>query len=671
MSVQNTPKTFWQKLKFRNWRIFIKFTVVLLVLSVVPLLAVTFMGGREATVALTDQEEINISRLSNSTAKRIEQLLSDNHNVISMLANDQDVITYISQDKVDAVKIDAQVNIDHTIFNARDSHDTIELVSVFDSEGWAIAHTKDYIVGSQWDFREYFQQAIQGNKYLSGILIGTKDDTPGVFGSAPVYNEDGSEIIGALSTKIKGTYITDILASTLESDAGTFSDNMLSEGEVYLINEYGIIMSHSDPDSDWLYHSFGTVSEEDVETILEVKMLGGDCPASDPDCESTDKIAREPQSILALQALGDMLIAEMPTGGSGHLHYCRPANLNSIPPTNTSKCSGEWHSIGYATVVNPVSDTGDGILMVVVDIPEEVFLGEINSFVRQAALATVALSIFVIVVALVVARTLAKPIGHLSQTAQNVENDEPFELADVAGIMELGDEVGNLARVFSSMVLALRARMAELRTIYEIGHKISNNVDLADTLSEVVASLGDVVDFDAAEICLYNHKDEALELYVTNTEIMSDDETVEKVTYNSKKDYFPRLFEDRQGVIVDDIEAYAEYKLTADRSWDAFGPKSYLGVSLGNRGRVVGTIEMISNQVNGFSEDNKRILESISVQAAVAISNAQEVRDRERRLINMEIAIDSSRVEEEVEAVTNREFFQSLKAKSKNRSQNK
>nr|MBC8331124.1 hypothetical protein [Anaerolineae bacterium] len=64
-----------------------------------------------------------------------------------------------------------------------------------------------------------------------------------------------------------------------------------------------------------------------------------------------------------------------------------------------------------------------------------------------------------------------------------------------------------------------------------------------------------------------------------------------------------------------------------------------------------------------FNEDNCRILESISIQAAVALSNAQEVRERERRLVNMEIVVDDGRVDNELEVVTKRPFFQELKQK--------
>lgn len=229
--------------------------------------------------------------------------------------------------------------------------------------------------------------------------------------------------------------------------------------------------------------------------------------------------------------------------------------------------------------------------------------------------------------------------------------------------MSLGDEVGHLARVFSGMVLALRARMAELQTIYEIGNKISSSVDLENTLSDVIDSLSNVIGFEAAEICLYDARAKHLLLYVTRDEVFSDDETVEKSIYSPKKDYFPRLFTDRHGLLVPDMDVYDQYKMTTTRSWDAFTPKSYLGVSLRHQSRVVGTIELVSSVANAFNQDNCRILESISIQAAVALSNAQEVRERERRLVNMEIVVDDERVESELTTVTNRPFFQDLKQK--------
>ncbi|MBC8503638.1 MAG: HAMP domain-containing protein [Chloroflexi bacterium] len=289
----------------------------------------------------------------------------------------------------------------------------------------------------------------------------------------------------------------------------------------------------------------------------------------------------------------------------------------------------------------------------------------------QTSIGAALLIVIVVFFAILLARGIARPINKLASAAQNVEEDKPFDPEDIADVMALRDEVGHLARVFSDMVLALRARMAELQTIYEIGHKISSSVELTDTLSDVIDSLGNVIDIEAAEIRLYNNRDKDLELYVTNVEVMSDDETVEKITYSPKKDYFPLLFTDKHGLMVPNIAEYTDQKLTTKRSWDAFDPKSYLGVSLRNRGRVVGTIEMVSSHLNGFSEDNRRILESISIQAAVAISNAQEVKDRERRLMNMEIVVDESRVDEEISTVTDTGFFKSLKKKARERSSQK
>ncbi|MBM3144174.1 MAG: HAMP domain-containing protein [Chloroflexi bacterium] len=661
------PLSFWEKIKFRNWRIFTKFMVVLLVLAIAPLLAVTFFGGQVTRDVLIKQEEANVAHLAHSIAQRIEQLLGDNHNIISMVARDRSVITLISQAANDSVEDEVLDAVNYTIDNTLQSNSTVELVSVFDSEGYVLAHSKKNLIGTGWSFRHYFQQAIQGNRYLSGILIGTAANTPGIFGSAPVYSKDGGDVIGVVSTKIKGDYVTDILASSLLSPKEGLSAEELSAIEIYLINEYGIVMAHSDPDSEWLFNSFGTVTEEALENVLSDKMLGGDCPENADTCTDEEKIPRSPQPMPALQSLADVMLAEMAAGASGYSQYCLPADVSTASSTGDSDCSGQWHTIGYAAVTNPVS-VEDSIFMVIVDVPYDVILSEINALVRTAQLATIGLAVFVILVALVVTRTLSRPIGRLSNAAQDVENDQPFDPADISEVTALGDEIGYLARVFSSMVLALRARMAELQTIYEIGQKISSSVDLTETLSDVVDSLGKVIAFDAAEICLYDDHTKELALYVTNTGVVSVDDTVPKITYSRKKDYFPRLFAERGAILVENVEAYKDHKLTIRRTWNAFDPKSYLGVSLRNRDRVVGAIELISDQVNGFNEDNRRILESISIQAAVAISNAQEVRDRERRIMNMEIAVDETRVDEEVSTITNSGFFKSLKKKIRTRS---
>ena len=77
---QETPPP-GSKLIFRNWRISTKLLVVMLTLTLIPVIIVTLIGVRTGGDALTHEQKINHSRLANSTAQRIEQLLSGNQNI--------------------------------------------------------------------------------------------------------------------------------------------------------------------------------------------------------------------------------------------------------------------------------------------------------------------------------------------------------------------------------------------------------------------------------------------------------------------------------------------------------------------------------------------------------------------------------------------------------------
>lgn len=651
----NSSQNFWGKVRFRNWRIFTKLLVVLLALTLVPIVLVTYINSKTSAEALTEQELINLERLAYSTAQRINQLLADNHHFIRLAAASNEVDVFLENWQHDEAE-NSRPLVNQRIEDALNANDTINLVSVFDQNGVVAAHSSPQYIGQPYSFREYVSTALDGEEYISGILVGVTDNQPGLIGSAPVYRD--SQVVGALSTRIKGHYIKDILTGTKQLEGVEYVGAKTSELDVYLVNAQNIIMSHADEDSDWLYQALGSISEEDLAEIQATKKLGGVCPGVQDNCNANDKVARTPDELKGLKPLADQILRAMEASQLGSAEYCRPEDLYKAQ-SNQDKCDGKKYIAAFSPVKNPVAE--GNLFMVVIDQPQSVFLEEINALRTQGfavALTTVVISV---IIAIVVSRTMAKPISQLAQAAKDVEEDRPFEPEDIKEVRSLGDEIGHLARVFSNMVLALRARMAELRTIYEIGNKISESVELTETLSAIIQSLNNVIDFDAAEICIYDSNEDQLLLYVTNERIMSDDETVQKPTYSKQQGFFSHLFKYREAILVSNIDE-AKGSLTSERSWSLIEPKSYLGIALRDKGQVVGTIEMVNKQADNFDENNKRVLESISLQAAVAIRNAREVKERERRLKNMEIVVDESKVEEQVEAITNRGIFKDIQA---------
>ncbi len=591
----------------RGWSLTTKLSVAFLLAALIPLAIISFYQLFIGADLLEHRATEELGLLSLGVAGRFDQLLNDDLIAAIQLSSDPSVIDVLKNPDDEA----AQELVNWRFKEILESNPYYEYLYLMDAEGISIVSQQleglPSVAGKVFRDRQYFINAREGKPHIDA-LVGRVSKKLGFYFTAPVYG-DYNQVIGVAAIKVQGEAVTEMINSFNEA-SGSVS--------AFLADYDGIVVSAPEDKPDWQLKGLVELSPVDQEAV-EARF-----------------VMETPLSYVGIPELTALVENE-----SGVTSYKDADDYSA-------------YIVGY-------KQTEKLSWIVGVSMSASVFLSSIYDLAIQTAIGATSLTVLVVIAAILLARSIARPINKLAAAAQDVEDEKPFVPEDIADVMSLRDEVGHLARVFSDMVLALRARMAELQTIYEIGHKISSSVELTDTLSDVIDSLGNVIDFDAAEICLYDERDKDLELYVTNVEIMSDDETVEKITYSPKKDYFPKLFTDSHGLVVKNIAEYTDKKLTTVRSWDAFDPKSYLGVGLRNRGRVVGTIEMVSSQLEGFSEDNRRILESISVQAAVAISNAQEVKERERRLMNMEIVVDDSRVEDEVSSVTETGFFKKLK----------
>ncbi|MBN1667143.1 MAG: GAF domain-containing protein, partial [Anaerolineales bacterium] len=275
-----------------------------------------------------------------------------------------------------------------------------------------------------------------------------------------------------------------------------------------------------------------------------------------------------------------------------------------------------------------------------------------------------------LLIALLVARMLARPILRLADAAQEVEEDKPFHPNDIAEVTVMGDELGHLARVFSNMVMALRARMAELRTIYEIGQQIGASVELEDTLNYILESIRTVIPYDAAELCFYEADQRRMVARAA-----ADDQGVRYYEpevarfYPADQGFLAYLRRTGQALSISDLQGKLEIEPDPSRKWGEVEPRSYLGVALRAKGKVIGAIELVSQQVDNFSPDNRRLLESIAVQASTEVQNAQEVQERERRLSQqiqqMDIVIDGEKRQQQIAALEETEFFQEALRKAR------
>ena len=97
--------------------------------------------------------------------------------------------------------------------------------------------------------------------------------------------------------------------------------------------------------------------------------------------------------------------------------------------------------------------------------------------------------------------------------------------------------------------------------------------------------------------------------------------------------------------------------------------RSYVGVPLLVADRLVGTMQLVSTQAGQFDEHSRQLLETIALQAAVAIETAQKVEAREAELqaqiAQLRIEVDEAKRARQVAEVTETEFFSQLQTQAK------
>ncbi len=644
------------RLSFRHWRISSKLLVVMLLLSLLPLLLAAWIINASSVEALTRQTQEGMTRLGNSMAQHISSALGDNQGLLSMAANDPAVLATLAGGATPG----AESTLDTAVANLLQANQRIDTVGIYDAGGTTMAHTDPATIGRDVSARDFIGAALRGETFTSSFRRDLVNDQLGINLSAPV--RAGEAVVGAVAVRLDQRFIDDVFVQTLDLAGGGISAQAQESIDVYLVDPHGIVMSQLRGD-DWVGRNLGALSPDLQARIAQARPLGGDCPADNPQCQPAEKIARLPQPMPAVQPLGDAVAQALQAGQPGSLRYCHPDN--PAAPPDQQACRGQYAVAAFAPVAAPGQD--GGLFAVVVDLPEASFLASVD---RQRLLGFViagVMAVVAVLASLLLARTLSRPISTLASTAGEVAADQPFVPDRIAGVTDQGDEVGGLARAFSRMVLALQARLAELGAIYDIGRTISASIDLDQTVATVAESLRSAIPYDAAEITLFDEGQGKMALvHVVGGEAISPEQAR---AYAPDQGLVGQLAQQREPILAADLGALPAAQTEPQRSWRALRPRSYLGVPLLVRGKLVGAIELVSREPGAFTADHLRVVETIAGQAAVSIQNAQEVQARENQLKaqiqELRIEIDEIKRSKQVEEIVDTDYFQRLSAQAK------
>ncbi|MBN2385725.1 MAG: HAMP domain-containing protein [Anaerolineales bacterium] len=120
---------------------------------------------------------------------------------------------------------------------------------------------------------------------------------------------------------------------------------------------------------------------------------------------------------------------------------------------------GNWLS-GYA----PIRDaTGTSVAIVGVDMTAEDVI-DVQNGVRNASILAFAMAYGAVFLgAYFLSGTITRSLSLITRAAQVLEDDEPFDPAQLEQVASGSDEIGQLARVFSRMAIQIQARENQLK----------------------------------------------------------------------------------------------------------------------------------------------------------------------------------------------------------------
>ena len=383
----------------RSWPIVIKMTVAMVASAIIPMVITALYNFDRAQEHAANMERRSLEQLAVNAAGRIAQLLDDSRNLANYVWTDDDFRGYLagptasgSQQMLAKLKGLVGANPD------------LQFAMIMDPKGTALVSTDPNVTGRNFKFRDYFKAAIQGEAYMTGIIVGSVAGEPGTFYSRPVRGPDGT-VLGVVVLRIRANSVGRIL-STSAIDGRT----------PFLVDSDGVIVWH--PSRPVMFKSLVPLDEETLEEIRIDQRFR----------RSTIESINQPE--LATVMVG--------TRQQGNVSY-------------VSRVSGQPEIAGYAPV--PGYDWVVGVSE-----SREAFVAPLERLLYSVLGSVVLVGLVFLLLAWLLARAIMQPIKDLTTSIHALKRGE-YDTAHVQ--VRTNDEIGRLGRTFNVMIDVLRQRERE------------------------------------------------------------------------------------------------------------------------------------------------------------------------------------------------------------------
>ncbi|XFA72374.1 cache domain-containing protein [Thermosynechococcaceae cyanobacterium Okahandja] len=389
------------------WSISGRLLVVMLLTALIPMGAVVLYNQSESSLMMEDAEIQALKLLAIGKARALDQLTNDVLSDARLVAQDYEVQRFLS-DAIDAPG--DHTSIKSLLQSVNSLNHTYDQVILVNRSGRSVAATTPDLIGDDYAKTELWQRGIQRDYWVSSVKIKSTIATEPVFVVLQRIQDENQQLLGAVLLTLRAAAIKDIITYLVPD----------IRGESFLVDKNGLMLSSTNPDID--FHSLDPLPE----TVRRSYFLF---------------VPSEP--IPALSDRSHPRLRDVIFGAShpGTLTYSTADDRQRI--------------LAYALLTNKEA-------AIVVSVSLQEFLAPLDALALRGLVSLLFVGGSVIVISLVVAQSITKPIRAIATAAQRLKTDT-FDAAILTPYTQSQDDMGELAQTFLEMALEVEHRHQQLK----------------------------------------------------------------------------------------------------------------------------------------------------------------------------------------------------------------
>ena len=269
----------------------------------------------------------------------------------------------------------------------------------------------------------------------------------------------------------------------------------------------------------------------------------------------------------------------------------------------------KWQASNLVTIKKSLVYKKQKIGMLEVSFTKSLMTKKIYETMIQEAMINIALIVILVIGLILATGQFTQPLAYLVRIMRKRATGDFDEQIDNK-FFSRGDEIGDVA---TSMRLARYQREDEA-AMMALTQALNTETKLSSILNEIIAHTTDILRCERSSLFLYD-KEEGV-LWSQVAEGLSGG----RFTLPVDQGIVGEVFKSTKMLNISDVQAHPLFK--GDMKGSGFVTRNMLSAPLFNKDRqVLGVVQCMNSKKNIFNEHDEDRLNSISIQAAIAIEN--------------------------------------------------